>query len=302
MSVDLQFELVGGWERAQGAFQLRYFSTVSIYLCKGYFSYDTPDAGKLLPAMNDRSLVVSLHDVSPHTRVECTAILDELRALGVPHTSLLVIPDHHHKGHMLADANFATWLLEKAKAGHEVVVHGYYHQRSRREGESMQAKLTTRFYTADEGEFYDLDRATAGALFTKARAEFTQLGVDTAGFIAPAWLLSDEAESALRDLHCDYTTRLASVLDLHTGLTHASQSQVWSARSGWRRQMSLAWNAFLFRRLRENPLLRISIHPVDLRHAKIWQQIRELITRALADREPLTYLAWLGKVRRDSGK
>jgi hypothetical protein len=71
-------------------------------------------------------------------------------------------------------------------------------------------------------------------------------------------------------------------------------------RSAWRRQMSLAWNAFLFQRLRTNPLMRISIHPVDLRHAKVWQQIRELITRALADREPLTYLAWLGKVRSES--
>jgi predicted deacetylase len=249
-----------------------------------------------------RALVVSLHDVSPHTHAECAAILDELRALGVPHTSLLVIPDHHHKGHMLADATFAAWLREQATAGHEIVAHGYYHQRARRQDESVQAKLTTRFYTADEGEFYDLDRATATELVTKARTEFTQLGVDTAGFIAPAWLLSTEAENALRDLRCEYTTRLASVLDFRTSRTHASQSLVWSVRSGWRRQMSLAWNALLYRRLRENPLLRISIHPVDLRHAKIWQQIRELITRALADREPLTYLAWLGRVRSESGK
>jgi len=41
MSVDLQFELVGGWEGTQGSFLLRYFSTVSIYLCKDYFPYDT---------------------------------------------------------------------------------------------------------------------------------------------------------------------------------------------------------------------------------------------------------------------
>jgi predicted deacetylase len=244
-----------------------------------------------------RTLVVSLHDVSPHTRTECAAILDELRALGVPHTSLLVIPDYHHKGHMLADANFATWLREQAAAGHEVVVHGYFHLRTRRESESVQAKLTTRFYTADEGEFYDLDHATATALFTKARAEFTQLGVETAGFIAPAWLLSAEAENAIRDLHCEYTTRLATVVDLRADRTTASQSLVWSVRSGWRRQMSLAWNALLFRRLQENALLRISIHPVDLRHAKIWQQIRKLITRALAEREPLTYLAWLTRQR-----
>jgi predicted deacetylase len=161
----------------------------------------------------------------------------------------------------------------------------------------LRAKATTRFYTADEGEFYDLDRASATALVTKARAEFQQLGVPTAGFIAPAWLLGSEAEAALCDLQCEYTTRLGSVLDLRTGRTFASQSLVWSVRSAWRRQMSLAWNALLFRRLQANPLMRISIHPVDLRHAQVWQQIRELVTRALAEREALTYLAWLTRQR-----
>jgi len=245
----------------------------------------------------NRALVVSLHDVSPLTRADCAAILAELRSLGVPATSLLVIPDHHRRASMLADAGFGGWLREQAGAGHEIVIHGYHHQRTRRDGESLRAKATTRFYTADEGEFYDLDHASATALVTKARAEFQQLGVPTTGFIAPAWLLSGEAESALRDLQCEYTTRLGSVLDLRTGRTVASQSLVWSVRSAWRRQMSLAWNALLFRRLQTNSLMRISIHPVDLRHAKVWQQIRKLVTRALADREPLTYLAWLTRER-----
>jgi len=244
-----------------------------------------------------RSLVVSLHDVSPMTRTECDAILAALRILGVPSASLLVIPDHHHRGHMLADAEFGPWLREQSAAGHEVVIHGYHHQRTRRGEESLRDKLTTRFYTADEGEFYDLDRASATVLVTKARSEFQEIGVPTAGFIAPAWLLSDEAECALRDLQCEYTTRLGDVLDLRSGRSFASQSLVWSVRSAWRRQMSLAWNALLFRRLAANPLLRISIHPVDLRHTKVWQQIRELVTRALAEREPLTYLAWLTRQR-----
>jgi len=244
-----------------------------------------------------RALVVSLHDVSTQTREECDAILKDLATRGVPHTSLLVIPDHHRRGHMQADPGFVSWLREQTGAGHEIVMHGYHHQRARRADESARDKFTTRLYTADEGEFYDLDRAQATALLTKARDEFQQLGFAPAGFIAPAWLLSAEAEAALRDLHIDYTTRLASVRDLETGATHRSQSLVWSVRSGWRRWTSLRWNAFLFRRLAQSPLLRISIHPVDLRHRKIWQQIGELVSEALADREPLTYHAWLLRQR-----
>jgi uncharacterized protein len=248
--------------------------------------------------MSGRALVVSLHDVSPRTRAECGQILAELAALGVPRCSLLVIPDHHGSGHFLADAECAAWLRAQAAAGHELVMHGYHHQRARRAGESVGAKLTTRMYTADEGEFYDLDRAAAASLVEKARGDFRQLGVEPAGFIAPAWLLSAEAEAALRELGCEYTTRLGSVVDLQKdGRVFKSQSLVWSVRSAWRRQVSRAWNALLFRRLAGNPLLRVSIHPVDLRHPKIWQQVRDIITRALADREPLTYHAWLTRQR-----
>ena len=105
------------------------------------------------------------------------------------------------------------------------------------------------------------------------------------------------AEDALRNLHIDYTTRLGTVVDLASDRTYWSQSLVWSVRSGWRRWTSLRWNAWLFRRLAREPLLRISIHPVDLHHAKVWQQIRELVAAALADREPLTYHAWVARQR-----
>ncbi len=248
-----------------------------------------------------RALVVSLHDVSPQTRGECAEILAELAALGVGKCSLLVIPDHHRRGHFLADAECAAWLRAQAAAGHELVMHGYHHQRARRDGESMGAKLTTRLYTADEGECYDMDRAEAIGLVRQAREDFRDLGVEPAGFIAPAWLLSAEAEAALRELGCGYTTRLGSVVDLQSGRVFKSQSLVWSVRSAWRRQVSLAWNALLARRLAANPLLRISIHPVDLRHPQIWRQIRDIITRALADREPLTYHEWLTHQRVSAG-
>ena len=125
-------------------------------------------------------------------------ILAELADLGVPRTSLLVIPDHHHRGHFLADEASARWLAERRGEGHEIVTHGYYHQRARRTGETAMQKITTRIYTADEGEFYDLDRATARDLVAAANAELRSAGSNPRGFIAPAWLLGAEAEAALR--------------------------------------------------------------------------------------------------------
>lgn len=250
--------------------------------------------GAMSPA---RALVVSLHDVSPRTQDACRTILAQLAASGVPRTSLLVIPDHHHRGHFLADGEFCRWLAEMASDGHEIVTHGYYHQRARRSGESAMQQFTTRVYTADEGEFYDLDRESARALVARGNAELQSCGLAPHGFIAPAWLLGGEAELALRDLGVEYTTTLGAVTDLQNDRTWNSQSLVWSVRGGWRRALSLMWNASLFRRLRANPLMRISIHPVDLEHAAIWRQITGLVARALHDRAPMTYHVWIAQQR-----
>jgi predicted deacetylase len=240
-----------------------------------------------------RALVVSLHDVSLRTHADCRRIISELKALGVPRTSLLVIPDHHHRGSIAADTGCCEWLRALEREGHEIVLHGYHHQRPRRAGETLRERLTTRFYTADEGEFYDLDLAHAREAVARGVAEFRALGFHATGFIAPAWLLSEPAEEALREFGLDYTTRLGSVTDLRERRTWRSQSLVWSVRSAWRRAVSRRWNALLYRRLSANPLLRVSIHPVDVSHTAIWKQIAGLITRALADRRPMTYHTWV---------
>ncbi|HEX8295903.1 MAG TPA: hypothetical protein VF593_06350, partial [Chthoniobacteraceae bacterium] len=109
--------------------------------------------------------------------------------------------------------------------------------------------------------------------------------------------LSSEAESALRELGVEYTTRLGTLTDLQRSKIWRSQSLVWSVRAAWRRATSLLWNAWLFARLRERPLLRISIHPVDLAHPRIWRQIRALVCEALQTRDAVTYLQWIRERR-----
>ena len=244
-----------------------------------------------------RALVVSIHDVSPLTMEPTRAILDELRGAGIARCSLLVVPDHHHRGHFLGDKPFCDWLLACHNEGHEIVIHGYYHQRERRPGENLFQKLVTRSYTADEGEFYDIDGETALRLVNKAQGEFATLGLHPRGFIAPAWLLSGEGEQALRKAGIRYTTRLGSVLNLENNVKHDSASMVYSVRSSWRRAASLAWNASLYHRLKAAPLLRISIHPPDRDHPAVWAQILKYIALATKDRTPGTYLEWLAEMK-----
>lgn len=238
----------------------------------------------------NRSLVVSIHDVSPLTRQVTQTILERLNDFGVKRTSLLVIPDHHGKGHFLDDKGFCAWLLEKVQAGHEPVIHGYRHLRARKNAEGLRAQLTTRIYTADEGEFYDMEESVAHRTVARARSEFQSLGLEPTGFIAPAWLLSQPAERALCRIGLQYTVRLGSVLNLQTGEQWASQSLVYSTRAAWRRSASLLWNSCLNRCLQQNSLIRLSIHPPDFHYRPIWAQIERFIHEALlANRLMNTY-------------
>ena len=231
-------------------------------LCSG-------DANKV-----QRALVVSIHDVAPVTRSPVERLLTQLACAGVPHCSLLVVPDYHRTGRSLGDAAFTGWLQDLHAQGHEFVIHGFYHQRARRAGESTREKVVTRIYTAGEGEFYDLGYEEALGRIRDAQDEFAARGFHPAGFIAPAWLLGVEAMRAAGDAGLRYTTTLRGVLNLATGEEFFSKSLVYSTRSGWRCAVSLFWNRALFRRLTKNPLLRLSLHPPDIDHRAIWQQIR----------------------------
>ncbi len=246
----------------------------------------------------ERSLVVSLHDVSPLTRPVFEPMLAELREMSVERCSLLVIPDHHRRGHMLADAGFCRWLETLAKQGHEIVAHGYYHQRTPRPAETWRQRMMTRVYTQGEGEFYDLSKDEAAGLLARAQTDFGQLDAPPpVGFIAPAWLLSPPAREAVREAGFRYTTFLTGVEDFATdgGGFIPARSLVYSPRNRWRRGCSLAWNAGLARWLDGAPLMRLGLHPPDYQHANLWRQIKRIAADATKWRKVDTYADLVGR-------
>ncbi len=238
-----------------------------------------------------------MHDVAPATRTTSERLIQELARHGVRFCSLLVVPNYHKKGALMEDRQFVQWLRDLEAAGHEIVIHGYYHQRPRGESDNLRTKLITRGYTSNEGEFFDLDYDEAFRRITRAREEFTAAGLTPRGFIAPAWLLSREAERATADAEMEYTARLTTVRDLRTAQTFKSRSLVYSVRSAWRRAASLAWNAALVRILAGASLLRLGLHPPDVAHGEIWRQITRLLDQLSEQRTPTTYRDWIAEQR-----
>ncbi len=246
-----------------------------------------------------KALVVSLHDVSPQTREVFTAMLRELAEVGVTRTSLLVIPDHHHRGHLLDHPDFCDWLKGLIEQGHEPVIHGYYHQRDARPGETVRQRWVTGVYTTGEGEFFDLPKNEAASLLARAKTDFQGLdpSLSPSGFIAPAWLLGDAAAEAVREAGFTYTTYLTGVQNFRalapTNGFLRSQSLVYSCRNWWRRASSLLWNATLRRRLQDSPLVRLGLHPPDYQHPGIWRQILRFAREEAARRIVMTYDAFV---------
>src|SRR6266487_4584595 len=242
-------------------------------------------------------VVVSLHDVAPSNQTVTEKILSELSHRGVRVCSLLVVPDYHHAGPAMKDRQFVSWLRDLESAGHEIVIHGYFHERPRGRDETWAEKFLTRFYTNDEGEFYDLGYQEAFRRITAARDEFLANGLTPRGFVAPAWLLGNEGERAARDAELEYTTRLRTVRDLRSGEDFPARSLVYSVRSNWRRGVSLIWNAALVQLVKSAPLVRLGIHPPDYSYPTVWRQIVDLIDTMDGMRTPTTYRDWIAEQR-----
>jgi predicted deacetylase len=242
-------------------------------------------------------VVVSLHDVAPSSQAVAEKIISELSHRGVRICSLLVVPDYHHQGPAMKDRKFVSWLRDLELAGHEIVIHGYFHERPRGCDETWSERFLTRFYTNDEGEFYDIGYEEAFRRIITARDEFRTNGLTPRGFVAPAWLLSKEGERATRDAELEYTTRLRTVRDLRSGKDFPARSLVYSVRSNWRRSLSLIWNSALSQLMKNAPLVRLSIHPPDYSYPAIWRQIVDLIDAMDGLRTPTTYRDWIAEQR-----
>jgi hypothetical protein len=212
-----------------------------------------------------------------------------------------VIPNYHRRGCSTEDRGFVRWLQDLESKGHEIVIHGYFHERPRRNGETVAQKIFTRLYTKDEGEFYDLDYDEAFRRITQAREEFTSAGLTPRGFIAPAWLLGPPGERAAADAELEYTTRLTAVRDLRSGENYPARTLAYSVRSGWRRTTSLAWNNLLARQVADASLARVSIHPPDRDYPEIWRQILRLTEGLLENRVATTYRDWIAEKRTRRG-
>jgi len=79
-----------------------------------------PPLSEPVPPPGDRRLVVSFHDLAPHTQRPCQELLMLLAEIGVPRASLFVAPPVEGAGPILERPFFLRWLRALAEEGHEI--------------------------------------------------------------------------------------------------------------------------------------------------------------------------------------
>ncbi|WP_136065808.1 DUF2334 domain-containing protein [Modicisalibacter radicis] len=247
--------------------------------------------------MVERRLAVVLHDVAPATWPDYApfvAALDALAAeLGPIPLTWLVVPDFHHRGPCSADPAFIERMDARLARGDELALHGYHHCDDAPPPRTPRALLMRRVYTR-EGEFQALDEAQAGQHLDRGAALFDRLSWPTPGFVAPAWLMSPGTRRALVQRRFAYTSDRRRLYRLPDWLPLDAPGLVWSARSAWRRGASRAVCALQRRRGRHADLLRLGIHPVDIRHPWVrdyW--LNTLVALIREGRRPITKRDWV---------
>jgi predicted deacetylase len=247
------------------------------------------------------AMSITLHDVAPATQQRCELLIAALERIAPMPLTLLVVPYHHRRTSTL---QFERWLQQRMQFGDELALHGLTHIDDGPPPRTLAERMRRRWYTDGEGEFAALDGAEAVRRLRLGRRWFARRDWPLRGFVAPAWLLSDQAWLELCRQPFDYTCTRVSLLALPHGAREQpvralrGTSIVYSTRAAWRRTLSRPRNALLAYQARRRVWMRFELHPTDVEHAGVRESALRLVERAVRDgRESLTLSAVVDRMR-----
>ncbi|MDB5748523.1 MAG: hypothetical protein JWP72_3371 [Massilia sp.] len=248
-------------------------------------------------------LCVSIHDVAPATWDECARLAQALRSVADIPLSWLVVP-HYHKheherqhGQERDDRPMRAGLDAASARGDELVLHGYTHLDTERPAGGMRERFLRGVYTRSEGEFSALSAGEARRRIGLGLEWFHARGWQAPGFVAPAWLLGQGAWEALPEFGFSYTTTFTRFHLLREGTSVFTPSLVYTARNRAGRALSPVAGSVAARLLARAPLMRLSLHPPDVRHPRLLAHAQRLVERLLASHTAVTKAACAQRLR-----
>jgi len=252
----------------------------------------------MVESMNRPALLLVLHDVAPPTWADYQPFVKAVDALGDVPITWLVVPDYHKHNKLDAHPPFCRQLSARVARGDELVLHGYFHSDEGPMTLNPRDWFMRRVYT-HEGEFYRLSQEAALARLRSGIEMFHRHDWPLEGFVAPAWLMSQGTRQALRQLPLSYTSDSQHLYRLPDFTAIEAPGLVWSARSAWRRGLSKIVSEQREQQWRDAAVIRLGLHPVDMRHPFARDYWLQTLERLLAEgRTPMNKIDWLTRQRR----
>jgi len=247
-----------------------------------------------------QGVAVAIHDVAPATLPECRALMTMLDEIGASPISLLVVPHFHYGATAAGDTGFVAAMNARRARGDELILHGCFHVDDAPAPTTVRGFLERRVATRREGEFAALDERQAAWRIARGVELFRAQQWPLAGFVPPAWLMSAGTRAALAHggHPFDYVTTRSGIWHLPEWTFEPTANVWYSPDTSVRRAVSRLAIAHELRRSRKLPLLRISLHPQDVRGNGVVAHWRSLIVAARATRAPVTKGEWVRRVRR----
>ncbi|WP_296250541.1 polysaccharide deacetylase family protein [Pseudomonas sp. UBA4194] len=245
--------------------------------------------------MDERHVMLVLHDVSPQTWPDYQPFVEAVDALGAIPMTFLVVPDFHHNNPLEHAPDFCRLLDQRVARGDELALHGYYHADDGPAPTNPRDYFMRRLYTW-EGEFYTLDHTNAAERLEAGQRLFHRCGWPLHGFVAPAWLMSPGTRQALRESSLLYTSDPQHLYQLPDFSPVSVPGLVWSAGSAWRRGLSKVFSDWRESQLQAASCIRLGLHPVDMRHAYSRQYWFDTLQRLIRQgRRPVVKHLWLSQ-------
>ena len=237
-------------------------------------------------------LCVSIHDVAPGTWEECARLARAMRQAADVRLTWLVVPRYHGRpgdernGH---DERAMRAGLDAALArGDELALHGYTHLDTAQRSAGLRQRFLRGVYTQREGEFAALAADEARERIALGLEWFRQRDWPVSGFVPPAWLLGEASWRVLPEFAFSYTTTFTRFHLLRQGRSVFAPSLVYTARNRLGRALSPLAASVAVRCMAQGPLMRLSLHPPDVRYPRLVAHAQRLVERMLGTREAVT--------------
>ena len=224
---------------------------------------------------------VSIHDVSPAWAPEIEMAVTLARRHGAK-PALLVVPDFHGSWPLLAHSSFCRRLKEWSRDGCETYLHGFFHRSADGAAPTPSDRLRQFFLqrcvSNREAEFGDVTREEARFRLEQGERVLARADLPLMGFVPPAWSMRRWLVPLLAERGYRFTEDHTTIYDPLRGRSRTSLVLNYATRTPARLVSTLAYCRAASLAAPLFPT-RIAIHPMDLRHAVVREELDRLLFR-----------------------